>query len=484
MQIYNTLTRQKEKFKPLKEEKTKVYYCGPTVYNNAHIGNLTTYIFEDIAVKTLRFLGYKVESVMNITDIDDKTIRDSQKTWEKLFDFTKKYTEIFLNDIAKLGISKADHIVPISEVVPEMITIIQWLIDKGYAYLAEDNSIYFSISKFRKYWELANLDMKWMKTSVRINNDEYDKENAADFALWKAYDEKLDWPNFWEAKLKINWEEKTLIWRPGWHIECSAVNHKIFGPQIDLHMGWIDNIFPHHQNEIAQSEAFSWKKFSQYWAHTWHLLVDNKKMAKSAGNFYTLSDVVANLPEYKEELVYRGFRLMRLQSRYRESFNFTFDKLKQSIENIKYFDETFKKLENYTGEEGKTRVEFRNILQWFIQQYITYLEDDFNTVEAIALIYELFKIINSRIDSSDLYVSEKEAIIELLKTIDSVITVFDFDLLTKKEEIPFEVQELLNRRLQAKMDKNYELADSIRDQIVAMWYKILDVKGWTRVEKI
>ena len=228
---------------------------------------------------------------MNITDIDDKTIRDSIKAKESLLSFTQKYSKIFFEDLEKLSVIPADNISPISELIPEMIHITNNLLKKGYAYLADDGSIYYSIKKFASYGKLAHLDMSGMKASIRINNDEYEKENVGDFVLWKAYDATRDGENFWDATFTINGKKVKVPGRPGWHIECSACNLKFFGPEIDLHMGGVDLIFPHHQNEIAQTEACTGKRFSRYWMHGGHLTIEGKKMSKSLGNFYTLRDI-------------------------------------------------------------------------------------------------------------------------------------------------------------------------------------------------
>ncbi len=413
---------------------------------------------------------------MNVTDIDDKTIRDSQKHGISLQEFTEKYFNLFIDDIKNLGIIPADTIIPISTAIETMVEIIQKLLDKGYAYLADDGSVYYSISKFKAYGKLAHLDMKGMKSSVRINNDEYEKESVADFALWKAYDAEKDGPNCWDAALTIDGKEVVLKGRPGWHIECSACNLKHFGPEIDLHMGGIDNIFPHHENEIAQSEAYSGKKFSRYWMHCGHLLVDNKKMAKSAGNFYTLSDIVSKLPNEKPEMVYRGFRLMNLQTRYRESFNFTFDRLGASIQTLKGFDEVLKRLKHYNPPSRKVFRDFREMMQQYVQAYIECLEDDIGTPEALAIVFDCIGFINSGIDTNGFSSEEKEAIIELLRSFDAVLGLFDFSLL-ESTDIPEEIEILLMKRNEAKTQKNYPLADSIRDQMKELGYKIVDDKG-------
>ncbi|EKE27495.1 MAG: hypothetical protein ACD_3C00198G0009 [uncultured bacterium (gcode 4)] len=485
MQLTNSLTRKKEKFKPLKEEKVKVYYCWPTPYNYTHIGNLRTYLFSDMAVKALKFMWYKIETTMNLTDIDDKTIRDSIKNGENLRDFTQRYIDFFFDDLAKLNIAKADNISRISDLIDVMVEIINWLLSKWYAYMAEDGSVYYSISKFKSYWELAHLDFWGMKTSVRIDNDEYDKDEAADFVLWKAYDEVKDWPNKWEAKLKVNWEEKIIWGRPGWHIECSACNLKFFWAQIDLHIWAIDLLFPHHQNEVAQTEAFTGKQFSKYWMHAWHLLVDNKKMSKSKGNFYTLRDVeekmnwILTLDE-----IYRGFRMMNLQARYDDSFNFTFDKLKQAATTLKTFDEVFKRIKNYAPVEWKVKKEVSENIQAFIQEYISKLEDDFNTPEALATVFEFIKYVNTFIDAEAFNDKEIKAVIDVFKTFNEVLSIMDFTILEKEENIPENIIKLVEQRVQAKLAHDFTLADSIRSEVEKRWYKIVDDKNWSRAEAI
>jgi cysteinyl-tRNA synthetase len=500
LSLYNTLTRKKEVFKPLRQDEVKVYYCGPTPYNYAHMGNLRAYLFEDFVVRTLRFLGHRVKTVMNITDIDDKTIRDSQKSWKSLREFTEFYSEAFLDDLSKLHIHHADTIAPISGLIPEMTEMIQWLLGKGFAYLAEDKSIYYSVSKFRKYGELAHIDMSGMKSSVRINNDEYDKDNVADFALWKSYDETSDGPNKWNATFTINEQEITLPGRPGWHIECSACNHRYFGEQIDIHMWGIDNLFPHHQNEVAQTEAYTGKPFSKYWLHGGHLHVDGKKMAKSAGNFYTLHDIIEKMKPIEEALTCRGFRLMALGNQYRENFNFTFERLTAGINTIKWLDEMVKRLGRYIwafpkSEEirnahGKMKFheisrEFRDNQQYFMQSFIEKLEDDIDTVSAMTVIFELQSYVNTGIDDTSFSLEEAKSLIDILKSLDEVIGIMDFSLLADSTEIPEEITKLALDRIDAKATKNWWEADRIRDTIMKQWWKMIDEKdgGW-RIEKV
>lgn len=484
LHIYNTLTLQKEKFKPLRQEEVKVYFCGPTPYNFAHIGNLKTYIFEDYVIKALRFLGYKAKTTMNITDIDDKTIRDSQKFGEKLIPYTEKYTKYFLEDLKKLNITLADNVAPISWLIDEMVEMINGLIKRWYAYLWEDGSVYYEIKKFKRYGNLAHLDFSGMKESVRINNDEYDKENAADFALWKAWKED-DGENYWEKEFDFNGEKKILKGRPGWHIECSACNMKYFGAQIDIHMGWVDNIFPHHQNEIAQTEWYTGKKFANYWIHGWHITVNGKKMSKSLGNFYTLRDLEEKFSQIEKKDLYRAIRLAFMNAKYRESVDFSFEKLEQNFTNIKKIDESIKKLSRLiaTGNltEGKFRRDIREELQDFIGEYIEKLEDDFNMPEALSIFFLFITFANTHIDSGKLSLGEAQAILNMYETFNQVLSIMNFDFV--EEEVPAEILEKFEERNEAKKQKDFEKADSIRDELLELWYKIVDDRSGSRVEK-
>ncbi len=498
--IYNTLSREKETFKPLRQEEVKVYYCGPTPYNYAHIGNLRAYLFEDFVIRTLKFLWYKAKTVMNITDIDDKTIRDSQKNGKELKAFTEYYTEAFLDDLTKLNIKHADTIAPISTLITDMGKIIQWLLDKGFAYLADDGSIYYRVEKFKKYGKLAHLDMSGMISNVRVNNDEYEKDQVADFALWKAYSSEHDGPNSWTIEVIIENEKKTIIGRPGWHIECSACNYRFFWEQIDIHMGWIDNLFPHHQNEVAQTEAFTGKQFSKYWMHWGHLLVDNKKMAKSAGNFYTLREIIEKENNFSETLVCRGFRLMALQNQYRENFNFTFDRLHAAINTIKWLDEMIKRLGRYKSQftpteeirnnHGKLKFheisrEFRDNQQYFMQDFIEKVEDDFDTNCAMTSVFEYQTYINSWIDEQSFSLEESKSIIDLLRSWNEIIAIIDFDLLEILQEVPKEIEALWVARTEAKIQKNWAEADAIREELTKLGWKMIDeADGKWRVEKI
>src|ERR1700733_7796432 len=277
--FYNTASREKEQFVPLDDNHVRMYTCGPTVYHFAHIGNFRTYVFEDLLRRTLKFFGYQVTQVVNLTDVDDKTIRGAVESNQSLLDFTQPYKDAFLVDIQTLGIERAEHYPAATDYIPHMIDFIQKLLDQGIAYRSKDKSIYYAIDKCPSYGRLSHLKLDELKVGAgdaRVATDEYEKENIGDFVLWKGYDPLRDGHIFWESPFGPG--------RPGWHLECSAMAMNLLGETIDIHAGAVDNIFPHHENEIAQSEAYSGKTFVRYWLHSEHLIVNNKKMSKSLGN--------------------------------------------------------------------------------------------------------------------------------------------------------------------------------------------------------
>ncbi len=343
MKLFNTLTKLKEEFVPVDPKLVRLYTCGPTVYNFAHIGNFRTYVFEDLLRRWLKYRGFKVKQVMNLTDVDDKIIRDSQAQKISLKEFTTKYAKAFFEDWKALNLEKVEVYPNATDHITEMVAMIKVLLDKGLAYKTDDG-IYFSISKFKSYGELAHLDQKQLKAgaSGRVLKDEYEKENLADFALWKFWDKK-DGDVFWETELGKG--------RPGWHIECSAMSAKHltdafknskFMPEkfktLDIHTGGVDNLFPHHQNEVAQTEGCVSVPFVKYWLHSEHLLVDGRKMAKSFKNFYTVRDIL-NKGYHPIAL-----RYLLLSAHYRQKLNFTFDALEASSVAVQRLKDFVKRL--------------------------------------------------------------------------------------------------------------------------------------------
>ncbi len=450
---------------------------------------------------------------MNITDVDDKTIRDSQKAGETLKDFTEKYTQEFIGDTRKLGLLDYDELVPVTTLIPEMVRMIQTMLTRKNAYLADDGSIYFKVSSFSGYGKLANLDMKKLQSTGRVNSDEYDKENISDFALWKGWSQD-DGENFWEETFEIpnshpeldsgslenkniklvkdsgsspEWQKVLIKWRPGWHIECSACNMKAHWKQIDIHMGGVDLIFPHHQNEIAQTEACTRKEFSKYWLHSGHLMVDGKKMSKSKGNFHTLRDIEEKYKDTESRLLHRAIRLSFLGGKYSDSIDFSFAKLDASINTIKRTDEMMKSIKRQIplADEQWVGRDFREYMQELIWVYIEKLEDDFAIPDALAVFFEFQKFINTGISDGAFSKEELLSIIDMLESINEVLAIIDLDLLEENEEdIPAEMLARLEARNTAKAEKNYDLADSIRDELTAAGYKIVDDRSGTRIEKI
>ena len=336
MRVYNTLNKKVENFKSLKEGLVTIYTCGPTVYNYVHIGNLRTFIFYDIVKRAFKLNDYKVKHVMNITDVDDKTIKGAMESRVSLKEYTELYTKYFMEDLEKLNIDMDTKFTKATDNIDEMQKIIAKLLKEGYAYEAEDG-IYFKVSNFKDYGKLSGMHVDGNYS--RIKNDEYDKENASDFALWKYWDEN-DGEVYWEGRLKKG--------RPGWHIECSAMSMKYLGKTIDIHCGAVDLVFPHHENEIAQSESYSKQKFVDYWVHGEHLLVNGQKMSKSLNNFYTLRDLE------KQGFNPLSFRLMVIDSHYRNKLDFNFENLKKYEKMLAKIDLSIKalnKVEKYEEKE-------------------------------------------------------------------------------------------------------------------------------------
>jgi len=322
LKLYNTLSREKEEFKPIEKGKVGMYSCGPTIYQFAHIGNFRAYICVDILKGYLKYKGFKVKHVMNITDVEDKTIKGAIKEHISLKQYTKKFEKAFFEDLEKLNIDKADVFPRATDHIKEMVAIIENLLKKQAAYKAKDG-IYFDISMFKDYGSLSGVELKDLQVGKRVKEDQYEKDEAQDFALWKFWD-KNDYDVFWETEIGKG--------RPGWHIECSAMSMKFLGKSFDIHAGGVDLIFPHHENEIAQSECSTNKKFVRYWFHNEHLLVDGQKMSKSLGNFYTLRDLMDK--DYKASAI----RYLLLSVHYRQQINLTDESIEASTNAIRRLD--------------------------------------------------------------------------------------------------------------------------------------------------
>ena len=466
LSFHNSLTHRVQEFKPIADDHIGLYTCGPTVYNFAHIGNFRCYAFEDILKRTLRFFGYNVKHVMNLTDVDDKTIRGSQAAKIPLNDFTQKYKDAFFNDIKTLRIIPADVYPAATAHIPEMLEIIKALFDKGIAYQAEDKSVYFSIAKWPRYGQLVHIDHDQMKAGARVSMDEYAKESVADFALWKAYD---------EADGDVAWDSPWGKGRPGWHLECSAMSSKYLGKTFDIHCGGIDNMFPHHEDEIAQSEAANGVKFVNYWLHCAHLMVDGQKMSKSLGNFYTLRDIL------EKGYTGREIRWVLIGTHYRQSLNFSFKALDDARASLQRLDALRDRLlENAAVADDKQDAKVDEILKNATDAFAAGLADDLNISAALAAMFDLLRELNKLMDEKRcLGINAKNAL-DTIKKIDSVLAVFEPD---QDDSVPAEIQKMADDRQAARKAKDFATADALRKQLDELGWVIEDTPKGPRVKR-
>jgi cysteinyl-tRNA synthetase len=455
---FNTLTRQIEPFEPREPGRVSIYTCGPTVYNYAHIGNFRAYIFEDLLQRHLEYRGYAVTRVMNLTDVDDKTIRGCRAAQVPLAEFTQPFKRAFAEDLKTLRIKAPQHVPEATAAnhITRMIEMIAILIDRGHAYRAEDGSVYFRIASFPDYGKLAHLDLAELRPSGRVASDEYEKENIGDFALWKAWD---------EADGDVGWDSPWGRGRPGWHIECSAMATGILGPQIDIHCGGEDNIFPHHEAEIAQSECVTGLPFVRLWMHCKHLLVDNQKMSKSAGNFYTLRDLT------EKGWSGREVRCALLSVKYREPLNFTMEGLSAARSALARYDEWSRRLDEAAGTSSEPLPADLNA-----DGFGAALDDDLNISAALGAVFELIRETNKRLDAGSLSSGQVRGLAEWRDAANSVLR-FEPEAAT----IPAEVQALLTLRAEARAAKNWAESDRVRDEVATLGWIVKDTKDGQKV---
>ena len=455
LKFYNTLNRRKETFKPLKKKIVSLYACGPTIYDFAHIGNLRTYIFEDVLRRALKYNGYKIKQAMNITDVEDKIIKKARQERKNIYAVTKSYEKIFFNDLKKLNIEKAEFYPKATAHIKEMIGLIKKLMAKKIAYRGEDGSIYFNISKFKNYGKLSQLNKREIKIGSRVIADEYNKEQAQDFVLWKTTRSN---ENF--RKIKAEWPRPWGNGRPGWHIECSAMSMKYLGQTIDIHAGGVDLIFPHHENEIAQSEAANKKKFVRFWIHGEHLLVDNQKMSKSLGNIYTLKDL-----EIKK-INPLALRYLILTSHYRSKLNFTWQSLiaaQNALNNLYKIIATNK--QERTPNDRKIKI--------YEKQFLAAINDDLNTPKALTVVWKAAK---------DYFLSNetrKRLFLEFNKVLGLNLNLTKI----KSAKIPLKIIDLGDKREELRRNKQFIQADALRKKIEALGYIIEDTSSKPKIIK-
>ncbi len=468
MRVFNSLTRRVEELAPIEGDTIRLYTCGPTVYNFAHIGNFRAYAFEDILRRVVKFNGYQIRQVMNLTDVDDKTIKGANAAGVKLVDYTKTYKDAFFADLKKLNIEPAEVYPAATDHIPEMIALVEKLMAKGVAYKSEDGSVYFKVREFPGYGKLAHIDFDNQRTALRCAADEYDKENVGDFALWKAWEES-DGP--------VGWDSPWGRGRPGWHIECSAMSMKYLGETFDLHTGGIDNLFPHHENEIAQAEAATGKPFVKTWMHCAHLRVNGEKMSKSLGNFYTLRDLI------EKGYTGREIRYVLVNAHYRSGLNFAFSALDDARKSLEKIDRAVARVEaelasaqvaqsSSSGSLDEYAASLRSDFAAPFAKFTEAVNDDLNIPKAFAAMFELVRVVNG------LELTEaiaKEAL-SVFRRMDEVLGLVFFGRKEAETAIPAEIQKLLDERAAARAAKNWAESDRLRDAIAAAGWLVKDSK--------
>ena len=467
LRFFNTLSHSIEEFRPLDPagKQVKLYTCGPTVYDFAHIGNFRAFTFEDLARRYLVYRGYDVVHVMNITDVEDKIIRTVRQTGEPLKQLTGRFSAAFLDDCRALNLLPPHHIPRATDHIPEMLALIGALMAKGIAYQAPDKSVYFSIAKFARYGQLKKIDAGQMRPGERVKLDEYEKESLGDFALWKACD---------EADGDIGWDSPWGRGRPGWHIECSAMSMKYLGESLDLHCGGEDLVFPHHEDEIAQSEAATGKTFSRYWLHCAYLLVNGQKMSKRSGNFFTLRDLLA------KGYTGRELRYTLIAEHYRRQLNFTFEGVDAARTSLARMDELLVKLREVAGGASVGASTTPAAIAALQAGFEAALDDDLNISAALGVLFNFIRDTNKRLAEGGVTPAEAAAILVLWQRFD---TVLGFGM-PQAQEAPADIVALADQRLAARKAKDFKRADQIRDELKAKGWVIEDTPKGPKLKKL
>jgi len=457
MRVFNTLTRTVETLEPIEPGHVRLYTCGPTVYDFAHIGNFRTYVWEDLLRRTLKHVGFKVTQVMNITDIEDKIIAKAMAQKTTIAAVTAPYIDAFFEDLDTLGIERAEHYPRATEHIPEMIAIAKALESRGHTYESQ-GSLYFRIDSFDGYGRLSDLARREIKVGARVDSDEYDKDDARDFVLWKGKKEG-----------EPEWESPYGAGRPGWHLECSAMSMKYLGESFDLHTGGVDNIFPHHENEIAQSEGATGHPFVKYWMHAAHLMVDGEKMAKSKGNFHTLRDLVAKGHDP------RALRYLLLMTHYRSTLNFTFDALARAGQELARLDALAARVTSEPLPEGAD-AGFDAKVSAFSAEFKDALGDDLNVSGAQGSLFRVVREANAALDRRELPSGSLGKLQAALQAADGVLGVLG----KEREMVAPEVEAAIARRAEARASRDFAAADRIRQELLAQGIVLEDTPQGVR----
>jgi cysteinyl-tRNA synthetase len=461
IRFYNTLTRQKDEFKPITEGRVGLYSCGPTVYGPPHIGNYASFIFADVLKRYLKYRGFQVTHVMNITDVDDKTIRESRSAGKSLAEFTQQFTDYFLQGMKKLNCIPADVYPRATEHIDEMAGLTQNLLAKDHAYTS-GGSVYFRVSSFADYGKLSKIDVEGLRTggSGRVDRDEYDRESVRDFALWKAWSEDDG---------DVCWETPVGKGRPGWHIECSAMSMKYLGENFDIHTGGVDLVFPHHENEIAQAEAATGKPFVNYWLHRAFVNFEGEKMAKSLGNIYTVEGLA------KSPGGPRAYRYLVTTGHYRAPIQFSTDSMQAAAAGLQGLLELRERLQRYTSTGS---VDATDRVEKTRNAFISHMDDDLNAPRAIAAVHDLAREINKLIDDNALNQSGKQAALGFLNEVDAVFGIF---YEAEEKTLTAAQKELIEKRTAARKNKDFAEADRIRDLLLEQGIALKDTPQGVRV---
>ncbi|MBI5397010.1 MAG: cysteine--tRNA ligase [Verrucomicrobia bacterium] len=463
LRFFNTLTRNLDEFRPLDPagKRVGIYTCGPTVYNFAHIGNFRAFVFEDLLRRYLAYRGYDVLHVMNITDVEDKIIRTVRETGEPMKQLTERFTAAFEEDCRALNILPPHQCPRATGHIAEIITLIRALVAKGVAYQAPDQSVYFSIAKFARYGQLKKIDAGSMRPGERVKLDEYEKESASDFALWKAHD---------DADGDIAWDSPWGRGRPGWHIECSAMSMKYLGESFDMHCGGEDLVFPHHEDEIAQSEAATGKPFVRYWLHCAHLMVNGQKMSKKLGNFYTLRDLIA------KGFTGRELRYALLGEHYRRPLNFTLEGVEAARASLARIDELLVKLQELAGDAAPSPAGMPALLAGFEAA----LDDDLNVSGALGVVFDFIRDTNKALASGVLKAADAAAVLQAWRRLDTVLGLG----MPQRADAPADIVALAGQRQAARKAKDFKRADQLRDELKARGWVIEDTPKGPKLKRI
>lgn len=458
IRFFNTMTRALEDFRPLEPGVVRLYTCGPTVHDFAHLGNFRTYVFEDVLRRYLRFRGLRVEQVMNITDVEDKIIRKTRAAGRPMAEVTAPFIQAFFEDLDRLNIERAEHYPRATEHVDGMVVMIRTLLEKGIAYRSDDGSVYYDITRFPEYGRLAHIQVEDLQAGARVAHDEYEKERAADFALWKAWDPS-DGDVYWDQYPDLG------KGRPGWHIECSAMSTQYLGNHFDLHTGGVDNIFPHHQNEIAQTEPCTGERFVECWLHSEHLQIESQKMSKSLGNFFTLRDLLsAEGNPSGRAWDPRSVRYLLLASHYRTRLDFTFKGLQAATDTLQGVVDFLRRCSRQQ-EPGPLDPEVEEVLREARARFVAAMDEDLNTPEALAALHALRRDVNRRIDErKDLGAITGRAVVDLFLDLDRVLGLHLEESQAEPDLAP-EEQAMIEERQAARKARDFATADRLRKEL-------------------